>query len=188
MDALPYYKWLWIDYRANRKVQRMPWQARGLYRELLDEFWSEGSLPDDTERLAEVCGCTTEEFEQHWPVIRPCFTLQDGVLINAKMDSVRTPVNLMRVLEIRSGAVRHIPRRDRIKRQKPYRWAETRKRIFARDNFTCTYCNRIDSPLDCDHVVPVSKGGSDDDANLVTACRSCNRSRGSKSVEAWRGK
>lgn len=103
MDALPYYKWLWIDYRANRKVQRMPWQARGLYRELLDEFWSEGSLPNDTAALAEVCGCTKEEFEQYWPLIRPCFTEEDGILINAKMDEQRTATDKKRTANARNG-------------------------------------------------------------------------------------
>lgn len=42
-EPLPYYKWLWKDRRATRKVQRMSWQARGLCRELLDEFWVEGN-------------------------------------------------------------------------------------------------------------------------------------------------
>ena len=36
-EPLPYFKWLWRDWRANRKVQRLDYVARGLYRDLLDE-------------------------------------------------------------------------------------------------------------------------------------------------------
>lgn len=56
--------------------------------------------------------------------------------------------------------------------------------VFRRDNFTCVYCGR-GSPevtLHCDHVVAHSKGGSDDQSNLVTACSDCNYGKGAKSV------
>jgi 5-methylcytosine-specific restriction endonuclease McrA len=48
--------------------------------------------------------------------------------------------------------------------------------IFERDNFTCQYCGRKapEVALEVDHVVPVSKGGTDDPSNLQTACRECN--------------
>lgn len=32
----------------------------------------------------------------------------------------------------------------------------------------------VDTDLTVDHIMPKSKGGTDDDWNLVTACRSCN--------------
>ena len=51
--------------------------------------------------------------------------------------------------------------------------------VFKRDKFTCQYCgaqapNEI---LEVDHIKPVSKGGTDDIMNLVTACRDCNRGK-----------
>ena len=48
--------------------------------------------------------------------------------------------------------------------------------VFRRDNFTCTYCGRKapEVKLQIDHYVPWSKGGSNDPANLRTACRECN--------------
>lgn len=53
--------------------------------------------------------------------------------------------------------------------------------IFARDDHTCQYCGAAgpDVELQVDHVVPASKGGGDEPTNLVTACRSCNRRKGS---------
>lgn len=54
--------------------------------------------------------------------------------------------------------------------------------IWKRDGFRCTYCRQsaveMDIVLEVDHVVPVSHGGSDDDSNLTTACRTCNRKKG----------
>jgi len=51
-----------------------------------------------------------------------------------------------------------------------------RFKVLERDSFTCQYCGRS-APgvvLHVDHVVPVSKGGSNDMSNLVTACEDCN--------------
>lgn len=90
VEPLHFYKWHYRDYRANRKVQRMSWQAKGLYRELLDEYWQEGSLPVDHGELADICGCTQEEFAGLWPQMAACWSIEDGLLVNQKMDSQRT--------------------------------------------------------------------------------------------------
>jgi hypothetical protein len=51
--------------------------------------------------------------------------------------------------------------------------------VFKRDGFMCAYCGK--SPpmvvLEIDHIVPISKGGSDDLNNLITACFDCNRGK-----------
>ena len=55
----------------------------------------------------------------------------------------------------------------------------TRFEVFKRDKFTCQYCGAT-APnviLEVDHIKPVSKGGSNDLLNLVTACRDCNRGK-----------
>jgi hypothetical protein len=54
--------------------------------------------------------------------------------------------------------------------------------VFRRDNFTCVYCGASspDVVLECDHKVPVAKGGKDDQENLVTACFDCNRGKSAK--------
>ena len=65
-------------------------------------------------------------------------------------------------------------------------WRATRGRIFERDNYTCVYCGKRGVKLECDHVHPVSRGGSNDDDNLATACFDCNRSKRNKTVEEWR--
>lgn len=103
LEALPYYRWMWRDWRANRKVQHMSWQARGLYRELLDEFWSEGCIPIDFSELADICGCSREEMERLWPEIEPSWVRVDGVLENPKMEAQRTAKDRERVLKANAG-------------------------------------------------------------------------------------
>jgi 5-methylcytosine-specific restriction endonuclease McrA len=63
-------------------------------------------------------------------------------------------------------------------------WSQIRKRIFKRDGHVCTYCGARGA-THIDHVVPVSTGGSYEDDNLVVACRACNLSKGTKSLEEW---
>lgn len=54
--------------------------------------------------------------------------------------------------------------------------------VFKRDAFTCQYCGAKapDAILEVDHIKPVKQGGKDDILNLITACRDCNRGKGSK--------
>lgn len=54
-----------------------------------------------------------------------------------------------------------------------------RKRIFERDGYKCKECKAVDN-LSIDHIIPVSKFGTDDDSNLQLLCRSCNSSKGAK--------
>ena len=51
--------------------------------------------------------------------------------------------------------------------------------VFKRDKFVCQYCGACgpDVELEIDHIIPVSRGGTDDMKNLKTACRDCNRGK-----------
>ncbi|MFL0802576.1 MAG: HNH endonuclease [Agarilytica sp.] len=60
------------------------------------------------------------------------------------------------------------------------RWRAKRKRVFERDMYCCSVCGR---PVDlhgpnhgvCDHIVPISQGGTDDESNLQTICQGCDK-------------
>ena len=56
--------------------------------------------------------------------------------------------------------------------------------VFERDGFTCRYCGKTppDIKLVVDHIEPVSKGGSDDESNLVTSCAECNGGKGAREL------
>lgn len=56
--------------------------------------------------------------------------------------------------------------------------------VFKRDKFTCQYCGKAapEVILEVDHITPVSKGGTNDILNLITACRDCNRGKTNKVI------
>ena len=71
-----------------------------------------------------------------------------------------------------------------------------RLKIYKRDKGICSSCGELtrffkssyDSPFDSgpkagtvDHIIPVSKGGTNEEINLRWMCRSCNCSLGNRS-------
>lgn len=59
----------------------------------------------------------------------------------------------------------------------------------ANSNIRCRYCDIIcltdvsdghDRMVTLDHLIPVSKGGTNAQANLIVCCFACNRDRGDK--------
>lgn len=60
---------------------------------------------------------------------------------------------------------------------RPHVPRSVRRRVFERDNYTCLFCGSQED-LTLDHYVALSLGGTNDEANLVTACRSCNSRKG----------
>ena len=72
----------------------------------------------------------------------------------------------------------HVPRK--------FRRQVTNTFLFARDEYTCQYCDRHQSelrPRECltrDHLLPISRGGGNDWRNVVTACSTCNTRKGNR--------
>jgi len=54
-----------------------------------------------------------------------------------------------------------------------------RHEVHMRDNFKCTECGKGNSEesLEVDHIIPISKGGTDELFNLRTLCKTCNREK-----------
>lgn len=67
---------------------------------------------------------------------------------------------------------------------------ETRKKILKKSNGLCARCGvglEIKVNMTVDHVLPKSKGGSNDFDNLVALCWNCNKNKGDKivNVQKW---
>ena len=59
--------------------------------------------------------------------------------------------------------------------------------IYKSQNGKCRYCNiEVGNKYHIDHVVPLSRGGSNYPDNLVIACHSCNESKGAKLLSEWK--
>jgi 5-methylcytosine-specific restriction endonuclease McrA len=70
-----------------------------------------------------------------------------------------------------------------------------RVRVMNKTGGLCWYCGKtlntsnngnVSDRACLDHVIPQSRGGSNDESNLVPCCRSCNSSKQNKLVEEWR--
>src|SRR5581483_8150888 len=132
--ANAYYPWYVQDFRASRKVQRMSYISRGLYRELLDEQFLEGSLPTDLQSLAEICGCPLKVMEKAWPEIQACFQESGGKLLNAKLELIRTERDQLRVKRAQSGRLGGIAKQTQASaKHKPYRREEKREKSKEED-------------------------------------------------------
>jgi len=69
-------------------------------------------------------------------------------------------------------------------------WIRQDKRlaIYLRDGLACVWCGATvedGATLTLDHLVPHSGGGANHEANLVTACKRCNDSRGSRALRVF---
>lgn len=63
----------------------------------------------------------------------------------------------------------------------------TNEALFLRDRHLCCYCGDVfdgrPALLTRDHVLPMSRGGSDVWDNVVTSCRACNQKKDNRLVE-----
>ena len=80
------------------------------------------------------------------------------------------------------GALRQI---DRILEGKPKLARQVspllKKKVAASQEWKCGHCkNLFDASYEVDHIVPLFKGGSNNESNLVALCRNCH---GRKTVE-----
>jgi len=57
-----------------------------------------------------------------------------------------------------------------------YAWRKLRLKILKRDNYICKSCGKEASAVD--HIIPVTKGGMDEENNLRAICKSCNSKKG----------
>ena len=53
--------------------------------------------------------------------------------------------------------------------------------VWERDQGRCVQCGR-DEELEYDHIIPISKGGSNTEKNIQLLCAACNRSKGANLV------
>lgn len=74
-------------------------------------------------------------------------------------------------------------------------WQRKREAVFKRDHYLCQIClhKGVLTSVElhgircgvCDHRIPLSQGGADDDSNLQTICKACDKDK--TAIESRRG-
>ena len=116
------------------------------------------------------------------PMRRALRLVIDGKAEIVESDSGRV-VRSERLVMPRPAVIRltrfvHVPRR--------FRRQVTNTFLFARDHYRCQYCGRHQSELKPrealtrDHLIPISRGGTNEWTNVVAACSPCNARKGNR--------
>lgn len=138
----------------------------GCYVRILAYNADKGPFRAGTKCLARLCGVTPIVFQRRiWPALEGFFDTSGGGVMALP------------------GAI-YDPKSSRLGWEE---WAALRIAVFQRDNYRCVYCG---SPkrLECDHVIPLSRGGTNDITNLASACYLCNRDKADLLLDEWQGR
>lgn len=88
-EKSPAFQFYPREFLADGNVSGMSLQERGAYITLLCICWNEGSLPMQTDRLANMVGVPVKVFEKFWPAIRVCFTEHEGRYVHPRLERER---------------------------------------------------------------------------------------------------
>ena len=105
--ALPYYRWYVAEYRGSLRVQDISWQARAIYREVLDEIWRSGCIADEIQIIASVSRVPIGVVIKHWPQVRnllvPVPGLDGQLLTSERLEAERSKDDKARVQRSLAG-------------------------------------------------------------------------------------
>ena len=59
---------------------------------------------------------------------------------------------------------------------------EVREYLLEKFNRKCSYCGKEGIPLEIEHIIPRSRGGTDRIDNLCISCHNCNQEKGNKTA------
>jgi len=121
-----------------------------------------GFLPTDTQTLCRIAGVSEKKLSEISPQLEQYFRRSS------------------RGLELIDKSVIRLSKSTRAAIP-----TSTLASVNGRDGEFCVYCGSTEGPFHKDHLWPVSKGGSNDACNIVTACARCNLSKGAKTLMEW---
>ena len=99
----PSFQFYARDWLASSSVRRMTLAERGAYIDLLAYAWQDGGLPDDDAEIARLLQVSLRVWRTLAPRVRSRFQVQDGRLINARLEGVRAEQAAYRERRANSG-------------------------------------------------------------------------------------
>jgi 5-methylcytosine-specific restriction endonuclease McrA len=172
MAKLPAFQFYPGDWMKDPQVSMLSPATRGIWIDLIclmHENGRTGLITGLSDQLCRACRCSAAEFVQAVKEIKDAKTAdvteREGVIsiINRRMrrewkERTDTAQRQQKFREKGGGD--------------PDKWTAIRANIMLRDNKVCAYCGRKATAVD--HVHPRTKGGGEEDWNLVAACKTCN--------------
>lgn len=166
----------------TRDTRALSPAAKGAWIDLLCEMhWSRprGQVTIDRVGLARIIGTTVDHAEA---LLRELKEREIFELVTNENGHI-TVINrrMAREEKEREGT------RDRQARHRergggdPDKWTAIRIPILIRDEYMCAYCGRKADTVD--HIMPKSKGGTEDPSNLVACCKRCNMKKNNRTPE-----
>lgn len=107
------YPWYIADWRESETRIRLSLAERGLYREMLDYCYLEGSVPTDPMQLSRITCCSVVDIKRHLPVVASLFTLESDRFVHAKVNEVRAKLDSYHKQRAHAGAASGRSRRER---------------------------------------------------------------------------
>jgi hypothetical protein len=101
-----YYEWSVIRWLASDTRAMLDPAGRGIYREIIDLCYTQGSIPKDLELLARKVDCTEEQMRRVWPIIEKHFRADKkdkSVLVNHAINTRRNAIIHYHVQQKRNG-------------------------------------------------------------------------------------
>lgn len=181
MGKLPFMKFFPMDF--DRDMAPHPLDIRGAWITIINHLWnsqSRGTATYNSYQWARILGgITLSECE------RVINYLKDSNICeyNASSDG-RITIGCRRILKEEEQLRKNALRQARLREKgggDPDKWTSIRVPILQRDGYMCAYCGRRADTVD--HIIPKSKGGTEDDTNLVACCMKCNRLKSNRNME-----
>lgn len=194
-DRISYVRLFFDDFEGG--IIQLNSHERGVYFTLCLRYWAtKRCLYDDDRTLARACNCSVQAYKKAKAKL---IDMGKIAVVDGKLYQPRADAEYEDVLEehIHAQSVERARARSLEKARKA-RWENhtpvgrawlhphTRAAVLERDGYRCVYCGDGDGPFHIDHVLPVSRGGSDDLENLTCACAACNLSKSNKTPDEWR--
>ncbi len=88
-EKSPAFQFYPKEFLSDGNVSGMALHELGAYIKLICICWNDGSLPMQTDRLANMVGVPVKVFEKLWPPVRACFQERAGRFVHPRLDKER---------------------------------------------------------------------------------------------------